>query len=195
MSAAYGRRSVLSRKPSAASTVTSRRSLPLLGPQFLLLWNEGIEHIFSWGSLSSSWPLQCDYKAQAGASPGTWHWIATVPYTWTRWIWLSFWRTFQKLPGRDFRYKWVTHREPCSTSKEQQHDFRFLTGTWVCQKEAATLSLTLLRASFYTAWASEQGWRRTKHVSSLSELNKYLFCSLTNILMFYSRCPKRKKKS
>lgn len=144
--------------------------------------------------LGSSLPLQWDYKAQAGASPGTWHWTATVPYTWTRWIWLSFWRTFQKLPGRDFRYKWVTHREPRSASEEQRHGFSYLTGSWVCQKEAATPSLTLLRASFYTAWASEQGWRRTKHVSSLSELNKYLFCSLTNILMFYSRHPKREEK-
>ena len=163
MSAAYGRRSVLSRKPSAASTVTSSRSLPLPGPQFLLLWNEGMEHIFSWGSLSSSWPWLITSSPMWLQGPGwcfppgplVWHWIATIPYTWTRWIWLSFWRTFQKLPGGDFRDKWVTHREPCSASKEQHHDFRYFTGTSVCQKEAATLSLTLLRASFYTAWASK----------------------------------------
>ena len=75
--------------------------------------------------------------------PLVWHWIDTVLYTWSRWTWLPLRRTFQKLPGRVFRYKWVRHREPSSAPKEQHRDLRHVTGTWICQKKAATLSLSL----------------------------------------------------
>lgn len=160
------------RNTSAGFTTTSwvicSRSLPLPGPQFPHVHNVGVGATYSPEvpschlGLGPSLPLQCDYEPRISTSPARTLGLVlnchhTLPLDHGNRLPLL--RTCQNLPGRVFRYKWVTSWK---LFQPLRYDLRYLTVTWVCQKEAATLSLILIEGFFLQSLGFQMGVKKNQ---------------------------------